>query len=54
MSTIPYHQAKELIERRVAEYTRQFEGMQLPEIRVERREQRTSIDFELADDTDMY
>jgi len=54
MDTVPYHQARELIEKGVTEYTGRFEGMELPGLEIERKGKDTSIKFEISDDADLY
>lgn len=54
MSAVPYHQAKELIETEVNEYIKQFDGVELPRIKIERKGKDTSIDFGIGKDADLY
>lgn len=54
MSIIPYHQAKELIEARINDYVKQFDGIELPKLKVERKGKNTSINFEIGKDADLY
>ena len=54
MSSIPYHQAREIIESRIGEYTGQFDGIQLPAVSIERNGQDTSVKFHVGKDADLY
>ncbi|MBS1266698.1 MAG: VCP-like ATPase [Candidatus Woesearchaeota archaeon] len=54
MSVVPYHQVKELIESGAKEYVRQFDGVELPRIKIERKGKKTSINFGIGKDADLY
>ncbi|MCX6710973.1 MAG: ATP-binding protein [Candidatus Woesearchaeota archaeon] len=54
MSAIPYYQARELIETGIAEYVKQFEGAELPQVKIEKKGEETSVGFGLSKDADMY
>ncbi len=43
MSTLPYHQAKELIESKIKDYTAKSEGLQTPPITIEREGGKTEL-----------
>ena len=54
MSTITYHEAKKLIETGIDEYVKQFNGVELPGVEIERKGKSTSVKFGLGKDANLY
>ncbi len=54
MATVPYHQAKETIEKRIADYSSGSEGLILPNFTIQPRDKETHIEFRVSSDTNYY
>ncbi len=54
MGKIPYHQAKEIIEKEIKEYIQNYEGVELPKLEIERNGKTTSVRFNVDDNADLY
>lgn len=54
MSLVPYHQARGFIEKKVAEYARRSEEIELPQFEMEIKGEDTFISFDMGEDANLY
>lgn len=53
-NTLEYHKAKDIINKGINDYMSQFEGVQLPELNINKKGEKTEVKFSLSENTDLY
>ncbi|MFP4656892.1 MAG: ATP-binding protein [Candidatus Woesearchaeota archaeon] len=53
-STIPYHEAKGIIEKNISKYCDKFGGTEFPELRIEKEKDETNVRYDFSKDADPY